>query len=635
LNRKLLILLFNLLIACSIFGQSRPDSLSFLREPYQNKGLHTTFNKQLSTFNFNTSLRYGHNSGDLFLGINERFHSTVIKSTTQNIKDEQHLSLIGEYALSSKFMLGNLTNIYTYDDDRSLEVNSVSNINSSLFARIVPINEINLIPFLGTVTNQQIGIKDKGLLYGTEAVIKNFRINDFDLTSSFKFFNEDVSPRKNTFRYADINLKSRFDDSFQNLISANYTEQQVDFYLDADSITLSSFNIAKNVQSRIESNYFLRDRLTFISNDGMLLLDAEGTAGWRNIDRHTRYVLTDNIGISGIDTKIEEFRLEFASSAIIRTESLNAQVRISFSEKEERHIAKPREGISLSLIRDKEDAESLKNNKTQYVTLSTSGSYKISNDDRINLSLFHRKLIYDTPNENNFDDRDELLSTLRIGYSHKFNPLFSMYLNLEGSFNHIVYILSERSSNNNIRRVLKFSTGGNYNGKTFSSTNVAEVSANYTVYDFEDLNPNFNSFSFRQFVFYDSSSVRISNRMNFNFYTYIKLSEQGDFNWSNFTGKPARFLNEYYLEPEFIYNYKIISLGLGLRYFSLLTYNYNANIEKEIDSEYTSMGPSSSLSVLIGTRLNLKVNGWYEFINTEQNSKREIVNLRIRLDWNI
>jgi hypothetical protein len=249
--------------------------------------------------------------------------------------------------------------------------------------------------------------------------------------------------------------------------------------------------------------------------------------------------------------------------------------------------------------------------------------------------LFHRKLIYDTPNENNFDDRDELLSTLRIGYSHKFNPLFSMYLNLEGSFNHIVYILSERSSNNNIRRVLKFSTGGNYNGKTFSSTNVAEVSANYTVYDFEDLNPNFNSFSFRQFVFYDSSSVRISNRMNFNFYTYIKLSEQGDFNWSNFTGKPARFLNEYYLEPEFIYNYKIISLGLGLRYFSLLTYNYNANIEKEIDSEYTSMGPSSSLSVLIGTRLNLKVNGWYEFINTEQNSKREIVNLRIRLDWNI
>ncbi len=624
-----------LITSCSIFSQSRPDSLSFLREPYKNKGLQTFFNKQLTTFNLNTALRYGQKTGKLFLGINERFKSTVIKSATKNIKDEQHFSFMAEYEFSPEFMFGSLTNVYTYDDDRKFEVNSVSNINSSIFARIVPVDEINLIPFIGTVTNKQIGIKDNGLLYGTEALINNYRLNDFSLTSSIKFFNEDVSPRKNTFRLANVDLQSSFDNSFRNLISANYTEQQTDFYLEADSSTLASFNIIKNIQSRTESNYYLRDRLSYISDNRLLLLDFEGTVGWRNIDRNTRYILTENIGASGIDTEIEEFRLEFASSAIVRADDFNAQIRVSFSEKEERHIAKSREGIPESVLRDKEDSESLKNNKTQYATVSASGTYDLSNSDKIYLSFFHRKLIYDTPNENNFDDRDELLSTMRAGYSHKFTPFFSMYLNLEASFNHIVYIFSERSSNNNVRRVLKLTSGGNYNGKNFTSTNVAEVSANYTVYDFEDINPNFSSFSFRQFVFYDSSSVRLAKKIDINFYTYVKLSEQGDFKWSNFTGKPARFLNEFYLEPEFIYKYKLLSLGLGFRYFALLTYNYNQDIDKELDSEYTSMGPSSSLSLIIADRLNLKINGWYEFINTEQNAKRELVNLRLRLDWNI
>ena len=206
---------------------------------------------------------------------------------------------------------------------------------------------------------------------------------------------------------------------------------------------------------------------------------------------------------------------------------------------------------------------------------------------------------------------------------------------MEGSYNHIVYIFAERSSNNNIRRVLKLSGGGSYGGKNFRSTNIAEVSANYTVYDFEDLNPNFNSFSFRQFVFYDSSSVKLSKRMDFNFYSYIKLSEQGDFQWTNFTGKPARFLNEFYIEPKIIYHYDIFSLGIGFRFFSLLTYNYNEELEKELNSEYTSQGPSSNLRILIFNRLNLFVEGWYEFINTEQNSKRELVNMRLRLTWNI
>ena len=81
--------------------------------------------------------------------------------------------------------------------------------------------------------------------------------------------------------------------------------------------------------------------------------------------------------------------------------------------------------------------------------------------------------------------------------------------------NHIVYIYAEESANNNINRILRLSTGGTYSGANVSSTNSFEVSANYTVYDFEDLVPNYQSYSFRQFTAMDSSQNKIRQQAGF------------------------------------------------------------------------------------------------------------------------
>jgi len=75
-------------------------------------------------------------------------------------------------------------------------------------------------------------------------------------------------------------------------------------------------------------------------------------------------------------------------------------------------------------------------------------------------SVFHRKLRYDTPSEINFDDRDELLTIARIQYERKINAIFTAFINTEASLNKTVYIFKERSSNNNINRIIKLSGGG-------------------------------------------------------------------------------------------------------------------------------------------------------------------------------
>src|SRR5690606_30952532 len=125
-------------------------------------------------------------------------------------------------------------------------------------------------------------------------------------------------------------------------------------------------------------------------------------------------------------------------------------------------------------------------NNSIRAAVSILGNFNFSPTDKLSFSLLQNKLRYDTPSKDNFDDRDELLSIARLRYSKMLNPFVETYVNLEGTYNHIVYLFSERSSNNNINRILRLSSGGNYRGKNVTSVNNFEVSANYTVYDFED-----------------------------------------------------------------------------------------------------------------------------------------------------
>jgi hypothetical protein len=212
-------------------------------------------------------------------------------------------------------------------------------------------------------------------------------------------------------------------------------------------------------------------------------------------------------------------------------------------------------------------------------------------------------------------------------------PFFEAFLSAEGTLNHIVYIYSEKSSNNNINRIIKMSAGGNYYGKNFASQNSFEVSANYTVYDFEDINPTYRSFSFRQYTATDSSSIKLNNKFGIGFFGYIKLSEQGDLNWASFSTKPNRFLTEIFAEPKFRFNYYPFQLSAGLRYFVINTYKYSGLI-KIIDSKYLSLGPVSEILLNLNETLYLRVYGWYEFITINSQLNRQQANLSMEISWN-
>lgn len=622
------------LLISTIHSQSIRDSLNFSHSRYRTNLFSTSLEKRLNTYNLRSNLGYSYNTNSFFLGIDENYFSSLVSATDKNIKDEQAVSIIGDYKYSSLLRFGILMQNNIYSNDRKIAINQASNIYSTFFTKISPFDQLVITPYGGYSINKQVKEDDRGAIYGGNVKLDRYYFNDFQITSNLKLQNEDISPRKNSLQIASVRVKNDLDLSITNLIEADFSNTRKDFYFDTDSLTSKMFNISRNIQSRTEKKYYLEERIYNSKFASDIHFDFSGRVSLRDIGRETKYKNLSNIGLSSFDTKIEEFRIDLSGTTEYRSETFFGKLRVDYSEREEIHSAKNLDNANPILFQQRSELEKKKNNSAEYTTISAAGNYSFTRKDNFSFSILHRKLVYNTPSEENFDDRDELLSIVRLSYNRTFNHLFNFFANLEGSLNHIVYVFAERSSNNNIRRIIKLSSGGEFSGSRLYSRNIFEVIANYTSYDFEDISPNSRSFSFRQFSAKDSTSLKFYNNVYIDFTGYVKLSEQGDFDWKNFANRPDRFLAEYYLEPMFKIKNGIINMGIGLRYFILQTFGYNNNNLKFLSDKYSSIGPITNFN-LIMPNLILQLYGWYEFIRSERNINNELANLTISINWKI
>ena len=616
----------------SLNAQVRVDSLEYLGTSLTQNTLFTRFDKQLNTFYLNSGLKIFILSENFDLMINENFGSTFVRGPQSSTRDEQHLTFRSAYKAADEIKFGILGSSSVLADNRRLEINQASVSFATLFGELEPSRNILLSPFAGYSRNSQIGENDYGLVYGMEGIANNLLVSDFRLNSELRFRNEDIMPRRNLIRYFQLSAANYFDMNVSNTIYVFYSQSRKDFYFQTDSLTRIQFGINNNIQSRTETVYSLQDRLSYDKIFDMFSLNFTGRVNMRTVDRDTRYKNSGLITPSIFDTKIEELKLDLETVTRYTSKIFDGHLRFTFSERDEKNITKPFAPADPSFFEQRSEIESQKNNNSGRLSLTFLGDLKISEYDKLTLSYFQSKLRYDTPSDFNDDDRDELLSIVRLRYSSFLNPYFEAFINLEGTYSHIVYIFAGRSSNNNTNRIVRFKAGGDYTGRVFSSYNSFEVSANYTVYDFEDLTSNFQSFSFRQMTALDSTTIKLTDRIALFSYGTIKLSEQGDFRWNNFTSRPTRFLQEIYAEPRIIVYLARSSISAGIRYFSLNTYNFD-KLTRIADTEYSSFGPIAIISINVWRRLDIYLNGFYEFISSSGNPDREQANMIMHVNW--
>jgi len=629
-NCFLLLLLISLQTA-DCFAQSSIDTLGYKTTIQPVNRLFTNFDKQLNTYYLSSGFDVSGSSAPFSFSVKENFRSTLVKAGTSSIRDEQFFTLLGNYKFNHGLNAGLSVKSSLLSDDRQLAINQTAINQATLFTEIELLQQIYFTPYGGYSINKQVGSTDRGAIYGFEGLIDNLDFTDFSLHSELKFENEDISPRKNVLRFFNLLVTNPFNPNVVNSFNTKFTQSRKDFYFPADSITSTQFNIANNIEGRTESIYLIQDRLVYNGFLDLFMLELSGRLNWRTIDRDTRYRSLDNQSKDIFDTKIEELKISAETSLLYRTGNIDGALRLNYIERDEKHIAKRIEGVDESFYEQRKELENRKNNNSGRATISLLGNIQISNTDRLSVSMFHSKLKYDTPNIINDDDRDELLSIARIRYSKFLSPFFEMFANVEGTYSHIVYLFASRSANNNINRVLRFSTGGYYRGAQFSSLNNFEVSANYTVYDFEDVASNLRSISFRQFTATDSTRWNLSKNFALIINAYIKLTDQGDLNWDEFAERPTRYLKEIFATPKVGYVLNNALFALGIRYFSLNTFNYDEK-DRIPDTKFLTVGPL--LEIVIGSpSLYLKVNSWYEFISMNDVPDRERANLIVEMSW--
>ncbi len=613
-------------------AQIAGDSLEYIPVNNPVNFLSTKFDKQLNTYFLNSGFKYHNRLNKFLLNISENYSSTFIRSTERSTRDEHAFNLAGSYILNDALKIGTAVDNKIYSDSRKIEINQASNSNATIFGLINPEEQIILSPYFGYSNNRQVGESDNGYLYGAEAYVNNLMISNFDITSQLKFRNEDISPRKNTERYYNVSVLNSFNQNVQNNILIKYLQNRKDFYFSADSLTAKQFGIVNNIQSRIETSNLLQDQMVYDNLFDIFSMDLSGSVGWRSIDRNTRYRSLQLASPSIFDTKIDELRVGLESLIKYRSDNFNSTLRFTYSERDEKHLTKDIKGLPNLFYEERSSLESKKNNNSTRGEASLYGIIKFSKTDMLGFSLYQNKLRYNTPSIDNYDDRDELLSIVRLRYTKILSPFFDMFINSEGTFNHIVYIYSEKSSNNNVNRIIRLAAGGNYHGNLVKSSNSFQVSANYTVYDFEDLNPNFRSYSFRQYTATDSSTIKIASDISFVHSGYIKLSEQGDLKWASFSTKPKRYLQEIYSIPKFQVDYDMFVFSLGIRFYSLNTYIFKGS-EKIIDSRYNSFAPLTEITFSIYKKLYVNLYGWYEYITVNNETSKRQANLTLQMNW--
>ena len=629
-NRINLFILLFVIYCSAIPAQTESDSLQYsLKVPFSNL-IFSSFEKQLNTYNLTTGFTYGWSDEKFSFGVNQIFRSTLTKTSSKSVKDDQHLVINGLYNLNDKIRIGLNGDSKILSDDRQLAINQASINHATIYTEAELLKDLVITPFGGYSNNRQVGENDNGPLYGVEGYLNDYYLSDLSITSALKFENEDISPRKNTLKYFNLILKNQFTNDVKNFLNTKYDRSRKDFYINADSITSAEFNVTKNIESRTESVFSLEDQLYYNRIFTNTFFNITGGVNWRTIDRDKRYKSASVQNKNIFDTRIEELRIGIESEINYKSEFLNSTLRLSLLERDEKHKTKNFAPIDRVFYDERSEEESRKNNNSTQVALSLTSDFRISKKDLFTASLFHRKLKYDTPSQNNDDDRDELLTIARLRYSHRLTPYLEMFISTEGTQSHLVYIFASKSANNYINRVLRLITGGNYFSQNFRSKNTFEVSANYTVYDFEDLTSNLRSISFRQFIATDSTLWQATDLFSIIIEGYIKITDQGDLNWNEFKERPNRYLREIFADPKIGFTFDKMILALGIRIFSVNTFNYEG-LNRIPDTEYKSIGPLVELD--IGSdNLFLKLNSWYEFISDGTNNS-ERINATAEMNW--
>jgi len=215
----------------------------------------------------------------------------------------------------------------------------------------------------------------------------------------------------------------------------------------------------------------------------------------------------------------------------------------------------------------------------------------------------------------------------------------NFYLESSFEFNSSVlnYIFKEKSSNNNTNNVYKLSSASLFSPvNSLTTKNFFQVLANYTVYKYEDVVSQVQSFSFRQLYISDSTDYSLTRKFIVGVFGELRLYEQGQYNDEKFSVKPLAYYEERTLGLKLNYDImEFFRVFAGFRHFMKRNYAYDSG-EKSLKRTQTTAGPYAGIILGIKNNSSLYILGGLDKIQASDNSLTSwSKNLIIKVIWNL
>lgn len=616
------------------------DIQTFIDSTIYRNFLDTYLDNGIVSANFVSRFNYNNTSGKINYYLKNYYSSAVTKLSSNFYRDFENIKGGIGYKVNNEFTaFVNYTGML-FSDDKNIQLKGASSSYFSLsgfYEKNFSNYTFNSNVSGGYKLEKQIGELNRGISFAGEFNLDNLIISDFFIDGQLKLGYEDLDPRKKNLVASRLYLEKSFNDNLaRNEFEGFFSRIRKDFYFPADASTISQFGADNNIEKRTESIVKAYDRFDYIISDNAQFY-ANFNPYYRDIIKENFYVPRITTASPSIyDTRIQELTLGGDAALLLDYDRINFQFKAAYFERDEKHFLINSGRIASNFVREKEELEASKNNHSSRFKLDGNIYYSPTYKNRFELSASSSILKYDTPSEGNTDDRDELNVILYLG--HRYNNLnnFLLTTSIDLNLYHTVYILSEKSANNNWNRVLRFTTNSIFTPfEALRTVNTFGVLANYTVYDFEDIISTVRSYSFRQMNFKDSTILSFNRELGMDIYGEVKLYERGELNWNAFSERPLNYFVDKIINSQLNYFFnKFIIISGGYRFFEQRRFKYNEG-NRIFDTYVRTFGPMAKLRINWKGSSRAEIIASYDFY--DYNNKQPSTsngNLYINVFWN-
>ncbi len=596
------------------------------------------FYNDLNAANLYSLVYYNGTYSKLRYLIKNDFNSSVTKFTDNFSTDNNNLDLKADYMLSKNLYAGGgvLSKLLTGNKDVGLNKGYNNFFYTSL--DFVPSDVFSLNTKFGVKNDKQVDVYNNGFSGSLESRLNRLMVSDFESSGILHVSADGYGEKTNYSGELYSNVKKRFSEYSDNEAVVRAYTLRTDFYTPATNSIIKQFGVKNNIQSRYENYVLLGDNLSYrFSRE--LFLKLKALYFFKNIQNAYRYkppggsLFLENIYNNRINENLMQggFELEYRAGKFI------SRLNASYTEREESHRPTDLGDVTPQQQRDIENIEMDKNNNSKTSNAYLEAYYNLTSFHTLRFQGSSSLMRYDTESQLNYDDRDELLFNAII--AHRYYNLRNFYVETSFEFNSTLlnYIHKQKSSNNNTNKVYKLSSVSFYTPvKAVTSKNYFQVLANYTVYKYEDIVSQVQSFSFRQLYMSDSTDFRITRKITGGLYGILKIYEQGQFNNDNFSVKPTNYSDERTLGTRLSYDMKeFVNFFVGFRHYIRRYYNYERGVRilKRTQAIY---GPYAGVRFNIRNDSSINILGGIDKYEATDNSLTNTSrNLIINILWNI